>query len=129
MDVRRRNRIIAAVHALLLSGALLLLVWVVLQAAGRNWSMRSGPAAAVGAVVAAAFYLWTWVGQRRDQRELDALARETGIDPANVPEDPLPIIPRLPLAKERGELAAGVLFLALLAFVFVAYYAGWIGRW
>ena len=124
MDVRRRNRIITAIHTLLLSGALFLMVWVVLQAGGRKGGIGRGPAAVVAAVIAAALYLWTWVGQRRDEQELDALARDSGIDPHQVSEEPLPIIP--PLPRSLNELSAGILFLVLMLAVFVAYYAGWI---
>ncbi len=129
MDVRRRNRIVSAVHALVPSIMLFLLVWALLQAGGRKWWMRSGPAAVAAAVVAAAFFLWFWAGGWWASRGIDSAMREAGIDPDVVPEQPLPLIPRLRLAKNTDELVAGILFLVLLVFVFVAYYAGWIGRW
>ena len=123
MDVRRRNRITTAIHAPLLSGARFLMLWALLQAGGRQGGMGRGPAAVVAGVVAVALYLWTRVRQRRDERELDALAKDSGIDPHQVPEEPLPIIP---LARSPNELSAGILFLFRMIAVFVAYYAGWI---
>ena len=124
MDVRRRNRITTAIHAPLLSGARFLMLWALLQAGGRQGGMGRGPAAVVAGVVAVALYLWTRVRQRRDERELDALAKDSGIDPHQVPQEPLPLIP--PLARGLNELSAGILFLVLTIAVFVAYYAGWI---
>ena len=126
MDARRRNRIIRALHLLAPAAALFLIVWALLQS-GRKWYLRGGPAAVVAAAMAAVFYLWILSGIRRDDHEVDALAREAGMDPAELSEQLLPIIPRLPLAKDRGELVGGILWLVLIVLTFVAYYAGWIG--
>jgi hypothetical protein len=129
MDVRRRNRLIRAFYGLLLCVPVVVIGWALWQT--RN--PRAPRVTAVRLVVVAAVFavplVWAELQFRKSMRQLDEALRETGVDPEQIPEKPLPLVPRLRLAKDRDQLIAGVLFLVLLIFVFVAHYAGWIARW
>jgi hypothetical protein len=129
VDVRRRNRLIMVLHGALVCVPLAVIVWAL-------WQTRDPQAPratvfrliVVGAVILVPL-VWTEIRMRQSLRRMDDALREAGIDPNRIPEKPLPLIPRLRLAKDRDQLAAGFLFLVLLIVVFVAYYAGWIARW
>jgi hypothetical protein len=128
MNVRRRNRLITTVYAALACVPIAAVAWVLWQA---EEGRRRGGAVARLAILAALVLVpvvWAEVRFRRLMREADAALRDAGIDPGEIPERPLPLVPRLRLAKDRDQLVAGALFLVLLTFVFVAYYAGWVGR-
>ena len=129
MNVRRRNRLVAAFHTVLLCVPVAVIGWALWQTRlpGRPWQSAVGLGVLVVGWVGPV--LWATVQGRRAEREMDRALRAAGVDPDAIPERPLPIVPRLRLAKDRDQLLAGILFAVLLVFVFVAYYAGWIGRW
>ena len=125
MDVRRRNRLIVAFYTVLACVPLAVIFWVLWQVAGRTPHRTAAGLAMLAAGVILPL-VWSEVRFRRSLREADDALRQAGIDPDKIAEEPLPLFPRMRLAKDRDQLAAGVLFTALLVFVFVAYYAGWI---
>jgi hypothetical protein len=128
MHVRRRNQLVRTFHAVLYCIPIALIGWVIWQAEGRRHPMKTGILLAVCAACLAGLHLWLTISVRRVERELDRELREAGVDPDMIPDPPLPVIPRLRLAKDRDQLIAGILFLVLLVFTFVAYYAGWIEK-
>ena len=129
MDVRRRNRLIVAFYTVVAIVPLVVIVWALWQTRIPGRPLRSAIGLAVLVVGWFALPLWAQIRWMRADGQIDRALREAGVDPDAIPEKPLPLVPRMRLAKDRDQLLAGILFAVLLVFVFVAYYAGWIGRW
>jgi len=128
MGVRRRNKLVLAFHSVLYCVPIVAMGWVLWHAEGRELPVGTAVTLAAMVVCLVGLCLWTISGGRRSFREMEEVLRNAGMDPDAVPEEPLSFFPRLLLATDRGELAAGILFLVLLGLTFVAYYAGWIDR-
>ena len=69
------------------------------------------------------FMGWTWWGARRDHRELDHYMEAVGLDPAQIPDEPIPV---LPPRGDRAGLVLGIVFLLVVAALAVANYLGWL---
>jgi hypothetical protein len=119
MDVRRRNRIVSFASAVLSVVSLAFLMWAMWEVERRRSTWMFVLIGASGI----AFMAWTWVGMRRDRRDLDQLARDAGINPDAVTEDPIPLIP--PRGR-RAELVTAIVILLLVAGAALANLLGWL---
>lgn len=119
MNVRRRNQIVNLLSAVVTIGAMLFFAWAG-WATDRRRSVWPFILLAVGVVV---FVGWTLIGMWRDRIELDGLARDAGLDPDAIPDDPTPF---LPPRGDRAGLVLGIVFLLVVAALAVANYLGWL---
>ena len=129
MKVRTRNRIIRTIHGVALAVPVVIIGWILWQMEEeprRHFRMKVFIGVFVLLIVVP--HLWFTIRMRKLNRDTDRALREAGIDPDSF-ERPMRLVPRLPLAKDRDQLIAGILFFVLLVGVFMAYYARWFGSW
>ena len=129
MNVRLRNRIVIGVQTFLSLACLVLIGWAYWQADGGEHPIGMAVWLAGSAVFLAAFVLWIVISNRRSLRDVEDILRQSGVDPKQIPEEPIRLVPRFRDAANRNQLIAQLLFLVLLVIVFLAaYHAGGLDR-
>ena len=118
-------------HTLLSLACFVLIGWAFWQADGGEHPVRMAAWLAGSAVFLAAFLLWIVISNRRSLREMEDVLRQSGLDPKQIPEEPIPIrvFPRFRDPASRNQLIAELIFLVLLVVVFLACHGGRIDRW
>jgi hypothetical protein len=115
-----RNRLLYGVQLLTAAAMSAVVIWVYFKASKDH----AGPI--LSTVVIVAFWIMFMFRELRLNRSIkkvETLLLDAGIKPPD--ETPIPI----KLAEDRESLIAGIIALAIIIFVFCAYYGGWFAHW
>lgn len=118
MTNKRYNFILECVHGVIVVAAVTIFIVLMYKAEGKI-TPRLLVIAGGGVVGLIGFFVYS-VRTRRTLNDLEATLRDSGIDVAPESREPIG------LAENRESLIASCIALALIAAVFIAYYAGWI---
>jgi hypothetical protein len=125
MRVRTRNRIIRTCHALIGSGALLALCWMMYHVSPKRTVIHV--AVTLGVIVAGLVGYEIFLRRARNQMNKvfdGSSVKRTGHAKM---EEPLPIVPHL--ARNKEELFAGLIAVGLIVTVFALSWAGVFEKW